>query len=375
MALATALLGCGGLLTRSLLRLIDTQPGFDPRGVLTMEVSLPPKRYATPESRARFYRELLEQVRRVPGVEAAAGCTNLPFGWGENINTFEIVGRPKPQPAPFANIDSVEPDYFRAMRIPLRAGRFLNERDGPGAELAVVIDETIADGYFAGGNPVGQQVRMPWDRPFTIVGVVGGVKSAGLDAVIRPKLYFSGLQSPGTDRTLVIRSGLAEGGLKSAVQRIVTGIDRDQPVYDVLPLEARIAKSLRTRRMVAELTGLFAGSGMLLAAIGLYGVLAYSMALRRREIGIRVVLGADRWSVGWLIARSGLAMGAAGSLAGGAAVLIAQRVAGPLEDARVGDALVWMTVLGVVELSCAVACGIPAWRAGRMEPMESLRAE
>ena len=368
-AAATTLLLCGGLLIRSLLRLLETPPGFDARNVLTMQISLPRLRYPNEASWLRFYESLLERIRRTPGVEAASACTLLPFGYGENANTFEIVGRPKPRVEPYANLNNVMPDFFETMRIPLLKGRRFTWSDRDRLQPVTLIDETMAKRYFPEADPVGQQVQMPWDKPFTIVGVVGSVKTAGLDVATRPTLYFSALQFPSTDMSVVVRSPLPEDVLTN-------GVDKDQPIYDVARLQARIDKSLETRRLVVVLILTFAGSGTLLAALGLYGMLSYTIALRRREIGIRMVLGADKQAIASAVARGGFTIAGVGIALGIAGALTAYRyIQSQLYGTGIRDPLTWLIVLPVILLTCLLASLLPAWRAAHVDPMATLREE
>lgn len=195
---ATALLVTGGFLIHSLMRLLQTPLGFDAHNVLTMNVSLPPLRYTSPESRAGFYGALLQQTAALPGVQGASACTLLPFGYGENVNAFEIVGQPKPPVAPFADLNTVSAGYFETMRIPLLGGRLFTKENRQEA----LIDEAFARGFFADQDPVGRQLKMPWGV-YTIAGVVGSVKTSGIDVGVPPTLYFNAEQSPVTDMTLV----------------------------------------------------------------------------------------------------------------------------------------------------------------------------
>jgi len=373
-AVATTLLISGGLLTRNLAGMLETPPGFDAHNVLTMQISLPQPRYRTDESRLRFFTALLEGVRRIPGVSSASGCSLLPFGYGEDANTFEIVGRPKPRIEPYANINNILPDYLQTMRIPLLRGRWLTPQDRADSEPVALIDETLAKRYFGDENPVGQQIQMPWDKPFTVVGVVGGVRTAGLDVDSRPTLYFSALRHPGSGTTLVMRTTQSAGAAADAVQRIVTQIDKDQPIYDVSPLDDRIGASTRTRRFVVFLVGTFAAVGTLLAALGLYAVLSFTVALGRREIGIRLALGADRRRIAIFVSRGGAAMTLCGMLLGSVGAIAAHRyLASQLHGVGPWDGVTWSVVIALVTLACTAACALPAWRATRVDPMECLR--
>jgi ABC-type antimicrobial peptide transport system permease subunit len=369
-AIATTLLLSGGLLLRSLLHLLDTPPGFDARQVLTMEISPPPERYKTNEQRARFLETLLAQIRQTHGVESASVCSNLPFGYGENVNTFQIVGRPPLASPPFAVLNNVMPDYFRTMHIPILRGRPLTEADREKSPNVVVIDETIAKKFFPGEDSLGRQIRMGWGD-FTVAGVAGAVKMSGLDTEYRPILYFSSLQFPSLGGTLVVRSTLPDDLLVNTVERLVIEADKDLPVYNVSPMQTWIDHSLQTRQLVVVLVGVFAVSGVLLAALGLYGVLSYLIVLRRREIGIRMALGADSRTIALFVARDGAAMAGAGMLIGILGAFATQRlVASQLYETRPQDAFTWVLVLTVVAASCTLACVLPAWKAMRVNPAE-----
>ena len=375
-AIATALLLCGGLLIRSMLRLIQTPPGFDAHNVLSIQISLPNLRYPKPEARLHFFQSVLESTRHMPGVQAASACTLLPFGWGNVANTFEIAGRPKPRVEPYANLNLVFPDFFSSLHIPLLRGRNFTDADRAGWQPVTVIDQTTVDRYFATEEPIGQLVQMPSEKPFKIIGVVGRIKNGSLDVESRPTLYFSAAQLIPIDMTLVVRSSLSQGILETAVRRSVARIDKDQPIYDVIPLDVFIGKSLRTRRFVVSLVTLFAALGTLLAALGLYALLSYTILQRRREIGIRMVLGANRHNIGSLIARTGMIPVTAGIVAGcAAAVGLRRYLASQLYATSMWDSTAWSTVLLTVFLTCSAACVLPVWRAARLEPLTALREE
>lgn len=374
-AIATTLLLSGALLIRSLIRLLDSSTGFDPRNVLTLQISLPPKHYATPESQAAFYTQLLQQIRSLPGVESASACTLLPFGWGENFNTFEIPGRPKPAVDPYANLSQVSGGFFETMKIPLLQGRSFEPKDGPNSELVTMIDSVMASTYFPNEDPVGRQVRLPW-ATYRIIGVAGSIKVSSLEQVSRATFYFSAEQMPRTDMTLVVRTRLAQPAIVGSIEHIVQGLDKDQPVYDVSPLNTRIDRTIRTRRFVASLILTFAASGTLLAALGLYGLLSYSIALRRREIGIRVALGADPSAIAALVYRNGFAIGATGLAIGCAGAFVVRRyISSQLYGTQFTDGATWLAVLSIIAITGALACAIPARRAAKLDPVYSLRSE
>ena len=374
-ALATMLLLCGGLLVQSLVRLLNVPLGFDPANVLSMEITLPNSRYPTPESRGQFLNSVLEETARIPGVESVSGCSLLPFGYGENVNTFEIPGQPRPPGPAFALINNVLPGYFDTLRIPLLRGRYLATQDRRGSEPVAVIDNSLAQQFFAGVDAVGRELKMPWGK-FRIAGVVGGVKSSDLDSEIRPTIYFSGQQAPLSGSTLVIRSQLPASSIEASVQSIVTRLDPDEPVYDVISLETFIHRSIKTRRFVASLTSVFAGAGIGLAALGLFGLLSYVVTLRRREIGIRMAVGASGRAIALLICRGGLPLVAGGTLLGAMAAIGARHlIASQLYGTQFEDVGTWAGVVAIVTLTSLVACALPAWRAARTNPVEALRAE
>jgi predicted permease len=374
---ATTLLLSGGLLMRSFLRLIEAPLGFNPRNVLTMQIDLPPLRYPTPESRAAFFDQVLQRTSQIPGVESASGCSLLPFGYGENVNTFEIVGRPKPRVNSYADMNNVSPGYLNTMGIPLLRGRFFDGQETLDSQPIAVIDDTLAKRYFAGENPIGQHLKMPW-ATYLIVGIVGSVKVTALDVKGAPTIYFSRRQESSTAMSLVIRSKLSMGALAGAltndVQRIVTQIDKDEPVHEVSLLETYVNKSLKTRRFVVFLVTLFGAAGVALSALGLYGLLSYSIAVRQREIGIRMAIGASGRSIAGLICFSGLRLVIAGAALGCGGALIAHRyIASQLYGVRFYDPITWLAVASGVVMAGVLACVLPAWRAARTNPMESLR--
>jgi predicted permease len=373
-AIATALLLCGVPLVRSLLHLLQSPLGFEPRNVLTMNISLPPQRYKNPESRGQFYDQVLEKIEALPGVEAASGGTLLPFGYGESVNTFEIVGESKQPVSRISNLSQVTESYFATMQIPLARGRMFQPEDRQGDKV-VLIDGVFARKYFDGEDPIGRQIKMPWGE-FTVAGIVGSVKSSSIDIDAAPTIYFDYGQSPVTDLTLAIRSSLSDGQLAREVQRIVTTIDRDQPVYDVATLQARIDRSLKSRRFVAWLMLGFALSGTLLAAIGLYGLLSYVITLRSREIGIRMALGASRGKIAEMVCRGGIALVSAGLALGACAGAGAYRfIASQTYGVGLQDPTTWIALTAAIGISGLVACAIPAVRAARCQPMEVLRGE
>jgi putative ABC transport system permease protein len=371
--IATGLLVCGGLLTHSLFRLLEVPLGFDARNVLTVQTQLHGPRYKEPGASSNFIHTVMEQTARIPGVDAASACTLLPFGYGENGNTFEIVGKPKPSVDPYAIFNLILPNYFTTMRIPLIRGRAFTDQDGPGSDPAAIIDETLARRFLPGEDPIGKQVQMPWGK-YTIVGVVGSVKTTALDVETSPQIYFPEEQP--NSMTLVIRSRLPQSSLVADLDRIVHQIDNDETIFEIELLQNYVDKSFKARRFVALLMSGFAIAGAFLAAVGLYALLSYIAAMRRREAGIRIVLGAGPGSIAWLLCRGGVRLVAAGAILGSAAAVGASRfVASQLYGTQLQDAAAWLAALGVVGFTGLAACALPAWRAAQLDPAECLRAE
>jgi predicted permease len=368
-AAATLMLVAGGLFTRSLLSLLEVPVGFDAHNVTTIEITLPHSRYDDPVLRKSFWERLMVQVRVLPGVTGISGCTLLPFGYGANINTFSVEGKPKLKVDPLAGINSVLPGYFDTMRIPVLSGRVLDARDDE--KPVTVIDETIARRFFNGENPIGRRIRVPWGV-FEVVGVVGSVKNYALDVEGAPELYFPGASTGGS--TLVIRTERPMPELSKLVAGIVSGIDSDQPIYDVFSEEYFVEHSLKTRRFVAWLIGVFAVIGTGLASLGVFNLLSYTVQMRRREIGIRMAVGASGQTIALWICRTGIVLVLAGLAVGAVGSVAAQRVlSSQLYGVRFLDPSVWMGVLAVVGLMGVLACALPAWRAARVNPGDSLR--
>jgi putative ABC transport system permease protein len=374
-AMATTILLSGGLLLRSFLRLLNTPPGFNPRGVLTMQIDLPPQRYLSRESRASFFDEVVQRTSQIAGVESVSACTLLPFGYGENLSPFEVVGRPKPQVSSYADANFVSAGYLKTLEIPLLRGRFFNGDEDLGSQLVAVIDETLSKRYFAGANPIGQYLKTPW-ATYRIVGVVGNVKVASLDVDGPPAIYFSARQESSPSTTLAIRSKLPVSVLTNDVQRIVTQLDKDQPIHEVSLLETYVNRSLKTRRFVVFLVMLFGVAGAMLSALGLYGLLSYSITSRRREIGIRMAIGASGQSIAALIYRGGISLVVGGVAMGCVGAVAVQRViASQLYSVGFGDSVTWAAVLVGVTLVGMLACALPAWHAARTNPLDSLRQQ
>jgi len=381
LALAFVLVVGTVLLGKSFLRLLDVDPGFDARGVVTMGVSLWGERYQKPEAELAFYREVCERLRARPGVEAVAMVSTVPFD-GFDRRAFHIQDRPlaNPSEAPAVDHYSVTPDYFRALRVPLKRGRYFSEADDERAARVAIVSEATARLIFPNQDPIGRHVQFgrrddgqPWA---TIVGVVGDVQQYGLERVMTPQSYAPQAQDPSFGYALVIRAARDAASLEPAIRAVWSGIDKTQAVQPVRPLAANLAASLAERRFTLALLAGFGALGLLMAAVGCYGVVSYAVSLRTREVGIRMALGAQPGDLVAMVMRQGVALAAAGLGLGYAASLALTRfLASLLFEVRPMDPAASLLVAGVLTAVVLAATWLPARRATRVDPKLALRAE
>ncbi|HEX3817599.1 MAG TPA: FtsX-like permease family protein, partial [Chthoniobacterales bacterium] len=387
-ALALVLLAGAGLTLKSFWNSENAPLGFEPRGILTMTLALPHARYDTDEKVVAFYDQLVERVSALPGVSAAAIGNNTPFDDTEWDSSFHITGTPPARPGqePSAEVDMVSPDYFKVMKMPLLRGSGFSANDRPKEPDAVIIDDTLANRYFPNQNPIGQhlddnQTETKNPPPLTIVGVVPRVRedAAGtaFEKIHLPQVYFYAAQIPTRENSLVVRVSLADPMvLAPAVVRAVQSIDPEQPVASISTMEKNIAESLSTRRLTMALLGSFAGLALILASVGLYGVMALSVTQRTREFGIRLALGSPRREVfrlalgrGLLLVGIGLAVGLLGALGEGRALTTVLYNVGSLDPVALCTAIIALAGVALV------ACWFPARRATKVDPIVALRYE
>jgi predicted permease len=380
-ALALMLLVGAGLLVRSIQKLTAVDPGFDPAHLLTVDLTLPAGTYPERAQQIAFFDRLLDRVRALPGVQGAGAVTFLPLMAQGAATSFTVVGRPAPAPgqAPVAEIRSADPDYFRTMRIPLIRGRTPTAADGPTAPPVVVINQTMAREYWPGEDPVGRRVQVSWTHPNVeeeIVGVVGDVRGASLDAPIRPRIYYPQAQEPSGSLWIVIRHTGSAGTLTAALRGAVRDIDRNVPVQDVTTMYTHLAQSMADRRYPMLLLTAFAALALVLAAVGLYGVLAYVVGQRTQEIGVRLALGARPAEVLGLVVTQGMRLVGVGIALGLAGALLATRAVQSLLYGITPTDPVTLAVTGLGLVCVAlVAMVVPARRAAKVDPMEALRYE
>ncbi len=378
-SLSLVLLVGAGLLLRSFARLQRVDPGFRARNVLTFGVSLPPTRYSSQALTSAFFRALLERLATLPGVESAGAVNPLPFSGDSSSGSFSIEGLAVPPgaAAPHADQRVVSPGYFTAMGIPLRRGRLLTDADRTAAP-AVLIDEALAQQYWKDKDPIGQHLRRGHSAPWaTVVGIVGHVQHNALDATLRKAtIYWSYLQAPAQALQFVVHTATGPMSLANAVQQEVAGLDQDVPVFDVRTMDQRVAASLANRRFAAYLLAAFSGIAMLLAAVGLYGVMAQAVLQRGREIGVRMALGAQTGDVLRLILREGAVLVAGGLAAGTAAALgLTWLIKSLLFGVKPTDPLTFIAVAALLAAVALVATYLPARRATRVDPVITLRYE
>jgi putative ABC transport system permease protein len=374
------LLVCAGLLLRSFAALEKVDPGFHAHHVLTFGVALPPEQYARPAQVSGFFHALLERIAGLPAVESAGAVNPLPFTGSNTSGSFDIEGYTTPPHGAFPHADqrSVSPGYFTAMGIPLRRGRLFREADRAGAQRVVLIDDALASQYFHNQNPLGRRLSRADKKEWaTIVGVVGHVQHGALDAHSRKAtLYWSYLQDPAQSMQVVVHTAGDPLSLVNAAQQVLSSLDKDVPLYDVKTMDQRVAASLANRRFAALLLAAFSCIAMLLAAVGLYGVMAQTVLQRSREIGVRMALGAAGRDVLRMILRQGAVLIGAGLACGAvAALLLTSLMKSLLFGVRPADPLTYVAVAALLLIVALFAAYLPARRATRVDPVNTLRYE
>jgi putative ABC transport system permease protein len=384
-ALSLVLMAGAGLLLESFRRLLSVDPGFDPRNVLTLAVSLPDTRYSRPDQRAGFYAELLERVRILPGVISAAAITPLPLGGDGGIATrFTVEGRPAPAPGqkPRAEYRAVTAGYFETMRIQLKKGRTFDAGDRREAPAVAVVNETLAAQVFPGQDPLGQRLRIGIStdesdpRIFEVVGVVGDVRPSGRHVPTPPEIYVPHPQQSWSGMSLVVRTSADAVSLGGALRREVAALDSEQAVYNLRPLLELLFDSLAARRFIMALLGGFALVGLALATVGVYGVLTESVERRRGEIGLRLAVGAEPGDVLRMVLGQAARLAAAGVTLGLVAAFVLTRVMqGLLFGVSATDPATFAAVAALLAMAALLASYLPARRAARLDPAAVLREE
>jgi len=379
-ALSMVLLVGAGLMMRSFAKLQSVDPGFDPENVLTGRIQLSGERYRASDAASAFFQQAIDRVAKLPGVESASAINWLPFAGLGSATSYWIEGRPVPPPTSefVADVRAVDPGYFRTMRIRVMRGAPFDARANSKVPKQVVVNEAFVRVHFPNSNPIGEHVLMPWDDTLRaeIVGVVADTKHAGLDSLVRPMLYWALKQFPTNFMTLVVRTQGDPMRLAPAVAREIRSLDANQPFADPKALDTYLGQSVAQRRFSMTLLGVFSAIALVLAAVGIYGVLAYSVAQRTREIGVRMALGARDTTVATMVVREALGVVGIGLAIGIAGALVLTRVmASLLYDVSPTDPVTFVGVTVALGAVALLASYLPARRAAGVDPIVALRQE
>ena len=380
-ALAVVLLVGGGLMVKSLLRLLESNIGFNPQNVLTMTIVLPAGKYTEANRQVAFFDELKERIKALPGVSDAGTVDLLPLQAG-NTTRVNVEGDPVPPSGQEteANIRTVSESYFQTLGVPLIAGRMFDDRDKADSTEVVIIGKSFADRVFAGRDPLGRRLVYAGlhEPPIQIIGVVGDVKVTGLDDAVRPVLYYPFRQDAGPATNLVVRTNTDPSVLAAAIRNEVRLREPDVAVFNLNAMQTLISNSPSAfmRRFPALLISIFAGIALLLASIGIYGVVSYSVSQQTHYIGVRMALGAQASDILKMVLKQGLVLAVAGMTLGVAAALALTRLLrGLLFEVQPTDAGTFGMVIGTLLVVTLFACYLPARRATKVDPLVALRYE
>ncbi len=380
-AMALVLLVCAGLLIRSFARLQGVDPGFNPQNLLTMRVSLPGRKYDTEQKRVNFFRQAVAQMQSLPGVESVGAVSFLPFAAPHAGTLVEIEGRPKLPPGQGLSTGVIVSDvnYFRTMQIPLKRGRLFADQESAEMRHVVVVNEAFARVNFPNEEPLGKRVVIHMkddNQPCEIIGIVGDSKHMNLDAEVKPMSYWPHPELTYGGMTLLIRTRGDASAATSGARNVIHALDPEQPVADVRTMESLIGTSVARSRFNTLLLTIFAVVALLLAGVGIYGVMAYSVAQRTHEIGVRMALGASAVDVLRLVVRRGMTLALGGVALGVAASFALTRLMKTLLfDISVTDPMTFVGVPLLLAIVALMACLIPARRAAKVDPMVALRYE
>jgi putative ABC transport system permease protein len=381
-ALSLVLLTGAALLVQSFVRLSNISPGFRAEGLLTTRVQVPATRYDTPDRRSGFYTNVVSRIAALPGVQSAAAISFLPLAGGGIGTSFFRADRPEPAPgqAPVADVRPVTPEFFRTMGIPQVTGRDFRSADRSESPLVAIVNETLVARYLDGENPLGQRLNVflgpPDRRVYEIVGVVGDIKLASLDGEVRPTVYVAHTQIAIPLMTFVARTAGNPELLVPGVSAAVHGIDPELPLADVRTMDAVVDRTLARSRIVAVLLTVFAVMALALAAVGVYGVMAYSVAQRTQEIGVRMALGATTDSVFAMVISDALRLVGIGVVAGlVCAAGLTRLLTTLLYETEPLDPITFILTAVVLTIVAMLASFVPARRGTRIAPNQALRAE
>jgi len=379
-ALALVLVAGAGLMVRSFLRLQKVDPGFDPNNILTLRLTLPEARYKEDSQTRAFFEQAEQHIRSLPGVTAVGSTSRLPlkgYRWTSNMT---IEGRPPEDYVPDVRHEEMTPGYFRAIGLPLVQGRFFNESDQAKSQPVVIVNAALVHRYFPGEDPIGKRIKFSkpteQDGWQSIIGVVGDGKQDSLRAEVEPEIYQSHLQRAQDNMTLVVRAVTDPQTLISAVREQIRALDPNLPIYDIKTMRAVVDESVARERFIALLLIVFAALALTLAAIGIYGVMSYSVAQRTQEIGIRLALGAQRRDVLKLIISQGATLTLIGiSLGFAAALALTRFLSSLLFSVSATDPVTFAVIAALLMAVALLGCYLPARRATKVDPMVALRYE
>jgi putative ABC transport system permease protein len=384
-ALAVMLLAGAGLLMRSFARLQSVNPGFRTGESLTFRTALPAAAYREEAQRASFYQRAIERISALPGVTTVGAISGLPLSGTSFGFTFTIEGDPPPRPGeePAMQTRVVTPGFFKAMDVPLLRGRGFAATDNAASPQVVLLNEAAVKRFFPSSNPIGRRIELGWGRgpgrPSNggeVVGVVGSVKQFGLDEVEQPEIYIPHAQQPMAGMTYVVHTAVEPTTLAGAVRRELKALDPSLPVTALEPLEAVVARSISQPRFYMLVLGIFAAVALVLASIGIFGVVSYAVAQRTREMGIRIALGATRERVMRMVLGNAMRLAVIGVVVGTfAAVAVSRTLATLLFDLSPTDPMTYVVVGVGLSFVALMASYLPAWRATRVDPVVALRAE
>ena len=387
MALAVVLLVGAGLLIRSFSKLLAVDPGFQAERVVTFSIAAPDTKYGQYVQRRVMVADLLERMNRLPGAQGAAVVTGLPLSNMMMRTAAHIVGTPEDKPAErkVTDVAMVTPGYFATMGIPMVSGRDFTDRDGSGAPVVAIVNQEFVKRYFPNENPLGKRIELGWEQDTAatggnmtlggeIVGVVGNVKRRGLAQEVYPETYASYMQPTFGAFSVVVRSTADPSTVMAGIRAQVRELDRDLPVSELRQLGELVSQSVSRPRFYTTLLGVFASIALILAAVGIYGVISYAVSLRTRELGIRIALGATGRQVSRLVLQQGVVLALAGVVIGGAGAYWLTRLLGKLLfGVTATDPLTFFGVAGLLTAIAALACYIPARRAARVDPLLAMR--
>jgi len=380
-ALSLMLLIGSGLMVKSLRRLQSVDPGFDPKNVLTVGVTLPRAKYDQPQKKIDFFQQLLAHVRVLPGVQSVALGSAPPFTGVPAGTRFTIEGRPPipPPNEPTTDVRIIDQNYFQTMGIHFQRGRNFDEREVLKESHVVIINETLARTHFPNEDPLGKRLTIEMrdeNEPTEIIGIVGDVRSTGLDVPSREMVYWPHAELPNFPVMLVIKTSSEPAAMTNAIQREVLALDKDQPISEIRTMESLVGDSFARSRFATQLLSIFAGVAFLLSAVGIYGVMSYSVTQRTNEIGIRMALGASRNHVLQLVLKRGLVLVGIGVVLGLAGSLALTRLLTTLLfGVSATDPATFALVSAILVAVAMLATYLPARRAMKVDPLEALRYE